>query len=84
VDQQNQPSRSAASEPARLSAAAERMRRHRKRKRQGLRCVRVWLRETEVDVLIGQGLLAADARNDPYAVRKAVHKHFDRSLGPTL
>jgi hypothetical protein len=62
------------------SPAAERMQRHRKRKRQGLRCVTVQLRETEIDVLIRDGLLAADARNDPYAVRKAVHKHFDRTL----
>jgi hypothetical protein len=83
VDQQIEPPASAKSEPTRLSAAAERMRRHRNRKRQGLRCVRVWLRETEVDVLIGQGLLPADARNDTYAIREAIHKHFDRSLTPT-
>jgi hypothetical protein len=62
------------------SPAAARMRTHRKRKRQGLRCVTVQLRETEIDVLIRNGLLAADARNDPYAVRKAVHTHFDRTL----
>ena len=67
-------------EPTPRSPAAERMQRHRKRKRQGLRCVTVQLRETEVDVLIRNGLLAADARNDPRAVRKAVHTHFDRTL----
>ena len=37
--------------PAR-SAAAQRMRAHRKRRRAGLRCVVVQLRETEINVLI--------------------------------
>jgi hypothetical protein len=70
-------------EPVPVSPAAARMRAHRKRKRQGLRCVTVQLRETEIDVLISKGLLAVDARNDPRAVRKAVHTHFDRTLTPT-
>jgi hypothetical protein len=64
-----------------LSAAAERMRAHRKRRRAGLRCVVVQLRETEIDVLIRKGLLKADARHDLYAVRDALHEHFDRTLG---
>jgi hypothetical protein len=72
----------ATTDPVPRSPAAERMQRHRKRKRQGLRCVTIQLRETEIDVLIGKGLLVADARNDPRAVRKAVHTHFDRTLGP--
>jgi hypothetical protein len=46
------------------SAAAERMRAHRDRRRKGLRCIRIELRETEVDVLIRKGLLRPDARND--------------------
>ena len=61
------------------SAAAERMRAHRKRRRAGLRCVVVQLREMEIDVLIRKGLLKAVARNDLYAVRNALH--FDRTLG---
>jgi hypothetical protein len=36
----------------------------------------VQLRETEVDVLIRKGLLSADARNDVYAIRDALHAHF--------
>jgi hypothetical protein len=67
--------------PIACSAAAERMRAHRKRRRAGLRCVVVQLRETEIDVLIRNGLLKADARNDLYAVRDALHAHFDRTLG---
>ena len=66
--------------PIACSAAAERMRAHRKRRRAGLRCVVVQLRETEIDVLIRKGLLKADARNDRYAVRDALHAHFDRTL----
>jgi hypothetical protein len=62
------------------TTAAERMRAHRQRRRAGLRCVTVELRETEVDVLIQQKLLAPDARNDPCAIRNALHTHFDRTL----
>jgi hypothetical protein len=37
--------------------AAERMRVHRTRRRNGLRCVRILLHETEIDSLIEKGLL---------------------------
>src|SRR5262249_55649858 len=63
-----------------LRRAAQRMRAHRDRRRKGLRCIRVELRETEVDVLIRKGLLKPDARNDPCAIRDALHAHFDRTL----
>jgi hypothetical protein len=63
------------------SPAAERMRAHRDRRRAGLRCVVVQLGETEIDVLIRKGLLKPDARNDLYALRNALHEHFDRTLG---
>ena len=63
------------------SAAAERMRAHRKRRRAGLRCVVVQLRETEIDVLIKRGLLKADARNDLNAVVQALYHHLDATLG---
>jgi hypothetical protein len=62
------------------SAAAERMRTHRKRRRAGLRCVVVQLRETEIDVLIRRGLLKADARNNVRAIGDAIHAHFDKTL----
>jgi hypothetical protein len=48
-------------EPAAPSAAAERMRRHRQRRRDGLRCFMIELRETEIDRLIKNGLLAAES-----------------------
>jgi hypothetical protein len=66
--------------PATRSAAAERMLAHRQRRRDGLRCLTIELRETEIDALIGKGMLKADARNDPYAIRDALYVHLDRTL----
>ena len=68
------------SEPEYLSPAAERMRRHRERRRQGLRCLIIELRETEIDALVGMKLLRAEMRNDPSAVSKALYAYFDRTL----
>ena len=70
-----------ATPPIPCSAAAQRMRAHRKRRRAGLRCVVVQLRETEIDVLIKRGLLKADARNDLNAVVQALYHHLDATLG---
>lgn len=69
--------------PPSISAAARRMRAHRERRQFGLRCVTIQLRETEIDVLIGRGLLKADARNDLHFVREALYLHLDRTLGAT-
>jgi hypothetical protein len=81
MEQQIEPLASAAvTEPAIRSTAAERMRRHRQRRRKGLRSLIIELRETEVDTLVRRGLLQAEMRNDPRSVRKAVHTHFDRTL----
>jgi hypothetical protein len=71
------------SEPIARSPAAERMRRSRERRRNRMRCVTVELRETEVDVLAQKGFLQRDARNDPHAVRDALHRFFDSTLNPT-
>lgn len=66
------------------SAAAMRMRDHRERRRLGLQCVTVQLRATEIDVLIQKNLLKADARNDTFAVRDALHTYLDRTLSKAL
>jgi hypothetical protein len=66
--------------PATHSPAAERMRRHRERRRDGLRCLTIELRETEIDTLARNGFLKADARNDPYAIETALYKFFERTL----
>ena len=64
-----------------VSAAAERMRVLRQRRKEALRCLTIELRETEVDVLIRRGLLEADARNDRLAVMNSLHAHLEKSLG---
>jgi hypothetical protein len=59
------------------STGAERMRAHRQRRRDGLRCLTIELRETEIDVLIGKKTLA---RNDEDAIRDALYAHLERTL----
>jgi hypothetical protein len=62
------------------SAAAERMRLHRERHRNGMRCVTIELRETEIDALIRHGLLKSETRNDLDAVRNAIYAHLESTL----
>ncbi len=66
--------------PLAPSGAAMRMRNSGARRREGLRCVTIELRETEIDVLVAKGLLKADARNDVFAVREALYSHFEATL----
>ena len=63
------------------SAAAERMRLHRQRRKAALRCLTIELRETEVEALIRKGFLASDARNDLHAIYTALYRHLDDTLG---
>jgi hypothetical protein len=69
--------------PVACSAAAKRMRRHRERRRDGLRCLMIELRETEIDALIRRGLLDIETRNDPDAVSEALYTFLDTTLGAT-
>jgi hypothetical protein len=57
------------------------MRRHRERRRKGLHCLTVELRETEIDALITRGWLIRDCRHNNLAVRKALYAFLDRVLG---
>jgi hypothetical protein len=57
------------------------MRRHRERRRDGLRCLTIELRETEIDALIGKGMLKADARNDLHSIEMALYEVLERILG---
>ena len=65
------------------SAAAERMRQHRKRRRQGLRCLMIELHVTEIEGLVGMGLLKAELCDDAEAVSVALYEHLSRTLGAT-
>ena len=69
-----------AAEPTARSAAAERMRRHRERRRDGLRCLTIELRETEIDALVRIGLLRAEMRNDQNSIIEGLYVHLDRTL----
>ena len=54
------------------SPAAQRMRRYRKQRRQGLRPVRILLDETDCDALIRMGLLKEHQRHDVEALQTAI------------
>lgn len=69
-----------ATDGAPTSAGAARMARHRDRRRNGLRCITIELRETEIDALIRRGGLAPDSRADMAAVRKALYAWLDDAL----
>ena len=61
------------SPPSRSSSpAAQRMRRYRKQRRQGLRSVRILLDETDIDALIRMRLLKEDQRQEVEALQTAV------------
>jgi hypothetical protein len=68
-------------ESAAPSAAADRMRRHRQRRRDGLRCFMIELRETEIDALIRNGLLPPENRHDYESVQSALYVFLDHALG---
>jgi hypothetical protein len=61
-----------------ISPAAERMRRSRQRRRDGLRSLTIELRGTEIDKLIRLGFLDGGSRNDATAVLRALYRVFDR------
>jgi hypothetical protein len=65
------------------TAAALRMRRHRERRRDGLRSMTIELRETEVTALIRQGLLKGETRNDGRAIKAAFYQFLDLTLDST-
>ena len=64
-------------EPVSRSGAAERMRAHRQRRRDGLRCLIIELRDSEINALIGKKIVA---RNDEDAIRDALYAHLERTI----
>jgi hypothetical protein len=61
--------------------AAERMRRHRQRQRDGLRCLTIEIHEAEIDVLVQTGFLKAETRNDSYAITEALYDFLCHTMG---
>jgi hypothetical protein len=66
--------------PAARSAAAERMRLHRERRRNGMRCVTIEVHESETNMLVHMKLLKSEMRNDANAIIEALYAHLDRTL----
>jgi hypothetical protein len=60
------------------SPAAIRMRRSRKRRRAGQRCVPFVVCDHEIEALVTSGLLNSVARNDSHAIGTALGKLVDR------
>jgi hypothetical protein len=67
--------------PQSQSPPAERMRLHRERRRKGLRCIMIELRETEIDALVRRGSLKEAGRNDLNAIRESLYSFLDQTLG---
>ena len=59
------------------------MRRHRERRRDGLRCLTIELRETEIDFLIRSELLKTETRNDREAIVEALYAYLERTMAAT-
>ena len=62
-------------------ATAERVRLHRERRRRGLRCLMIEIRDREIDALVRHGLLDGEKRDDTAAIRAALHQYLDHTLG---
>jgi hypothetical protein len=57
------------------------MQRLRERRREGLRCVTLEVREAELDALVRKGLLPAERRNERDDIIEALYRLLDRALG---
>ncbi len=72
---------------AERSPSAERMARLRKRRRQGLRAIRIDVRHTEIDAMVARGLLSPEKRDDGAAISNALGRLLDqvfrRAPGPS-
>jgi hypothetical protein len=66
-------------EPVARSAAAERMRRHRQRQRDGFRCITVELGEIEINTLVSMGLLRHEMRNNVEVIKHALYQLLDQA-----
>jgi hypothetical protein len=66
--------------PATRSAAAERMRLHRQRRRDGLRCLVIELREMEIEALCRGGYLPAEQLSDRSAIIDALYRFLEAQL----
>jgi hypothetical protein len=57
------------------------MARLRRRRRDGIRCYTILLRDREIEILVRLGLLSPAERSNRYSIVEAVHRFFDETLG---
>ena len=62
------------------STAAERMRRHRQRRRRGVLCFRIELTENVIKEMIRRKRLSPDYRANPNAVGEALQRFLEYSM----
>jgi hypothetical protein len=62
------------------SSAAERMRAHRQRRRDGMRCVSLEIRNSEINALICRKLLKPEMHNDLSAIIDALYIFLESNL----
>jgi hypothetical protein len=60
------------------------MRRHRERRQRGMRCLWVELHATEINTFVRMGLIKAEMRNDPNAIREGLHAFLGGTLRSAL
>ena len=77
------PDQAAVENSAPRTAPALRMRLHRDRRRSGLRCLTLQVRDREIDALVRKGLLAAETRNVVGEINAAFYRFLDLTLGST-
>ena len=77
------PDQAAVENSAPPTAPALRMRRHRERRRHGLRCLTLQVRDREIDALVRKGLLTAETRNVVREITMAFYRFLDQTLGST-
>jgi hypothetical protein len=65
------------------SLASRRQQKYRERRKHGLQCLTLEIRDEEVRELIRRGLLLAAEASDKAVLRQALYKHLDRTLSPT-
>ena len=63
-----------------MNQSKDRMKLLRMRRKRGLRCVNIEVRETEVLELVRRGLVAEEGRNDLTAIRDGIHRFLDAYL----
>jgi len=63
-----------------MPTSTQRMRLHRLRKSNGLRCLTLELRDIEINALVQRGAITDAQRHDPKALREAVYALLDREF----